>query len=727
MNVLNFYKRYSKYIELFVISFLSLFIELYVIRFLGCNFRIFIIFKALPLIACFLGLGVGFNYQKSYAFKLAPLALFLFILSAVLLDYKGIGLCGFPSMANFQWQNNLFENLSFSKYLVIIPVLCFGPFFLCYTIGSQLGILFTELPALPAYSIDLLGAICGSIIFSVLSYAQCTLTQLLIIPIFILITYSTGFQFKSVKWYFKIIILVLTPLLLLIPIEPKFISVFAPPSRQDVQLTYWSPLQRIDSTLFRTIEPNPKIFGLEIGVNRSHYQFLFTNNNLDFINKLASKRLKGIITDRISQYEIPFTFSPQQKLDNVLIIGAGTGQNVIAAVQNKAKHIDAVEIDPVIIKLGKLYNPSFHNDNVRIINDDARHFLNTTKQKYDLIIFATLDSHSVSGQGSSVRLDCYVYTKESLESAKRLLNPDGYIFLNFASNTKWIRERLINTARSVFEDNLIILVNKFKYYGSYDLSFIYNPTLKQKNIYISPDFIKINPKPVNFSHKVLTDDYPFLYVQPDVIDWYYLMILGEILILSLIPSYKVFAQKANALYWQLFFLGSGFLLLELTNIARLTLIYGTAWYTSALVINGILIMTWIANLIVMKFKPLIERLQIKIYCWLFFLLLISKFIMVNNFLLWINNYYLGSFILMLILILPVFFAGLIFPIAFAKADSQSKAFTYNLLGAILGGILEYCSFYIGNSWLIIISAALYLISFIFYLKFTKNNDLTINS
>ena len=182
------------------------------------------------------------------------------------------------------------------------------------------------------------------------------------------------------------------------------------------------------------------------------------------------------------------------------------------------------------------------------------------------------------------------------------------------------------------------------------------------------------------------------------------------------------------MYWQLFFLGAGFLLLELTNIARLTLIYGTTWFTSALVINGILIMTWIANLVVIKFKPLIEKFQIQIYCWLFFLLLISKFIMVNNFLLWINNYYLGSFILMIILILPVFFAGLIFPIAFAKADSQAKAFTYNLLGAILGGILEYCSFYIGNSWLIIISTSLYLISFIFYLKFTKkNNYLTIDS
>ena len=258
MNVLNFYNKYSKYIELFVISFLSLFIELYVIRFLGCNFRIFTVFKTLPLIACFLGLGIGFNYQNPQAFKLAPIALFLFILSAIVLDYQNVSFCGFPSVANFQWQIHL--NISFSMYLLIIPVLCFGPFFLCYTIGSQLGKLFTELPALPAYSVDLLGAICGSIIFSVLAYAQFSLTQLLIIPILILIIYSTDFQFKSIKWYLNILVLGLTPLLFLIPIETKF-AAYAPVQSQDKQCTYWSPLQRIDITLFRTPDSNHKIFG----------------------------------------------------------------------------------------------------------------------------------------------------------------------------------------------------------------------------------------------------------------------------------------------------------------------------------------------------------------------------------------------------------------------------------------------------------------------------------
>ena len=39
--------------------------------------------------------------------------------------------------------------------------------------------------------------------------------------------------------------------------------------------------------------------------------------------------------------------------ENVLILGAGSGTDVAAALKHGAKHVDAVEIDPVILRLGK--------------------------------------------------------------------------------------------------------------------------------------------------------------------------------------------------------------------------------------------------------------------------------------------------------------------------------------------------------------------------------------
>lgn len=48
------------------------------------------------------------------------------------------------------------------------------------------------------------------------------------------------------------------------------------------------------------------------------------------------------------------------------------------------------------------------------------------------------------------------------------------------------------------------------------------------------------------------------------------------------------------------FLGAAFLLLELQSIARLSLLYGSTWYTSAIVINSVLLMILGANFLVIK-------------------------------------------------------------------------------------------------------------------------------
>ena len=165
----------------------------------------------------------------------------------------------------------------------------------------------------------------------------------------------------------------------------------------------------------------------------------------------------------------------------------------------------------------------------------------------------------------------------------------------------------------------------------------------------------------------------------------------------------------------MFFLGAGFLLLELTTIARLALVYGTTWFTSSMVINGILIMVFLSNLIVIKQRKLIENNQILIYAILLITLFWTKFINIDEFLRNCPNYYLGSVFLLFLFVLPVLFAGLIFPIALYRSKEPNIAFTYNLLGAMLGGVLEYLSFYYGNSGLVIISTILYLISLGFYL------------
>ena len=69
--------------------------------------------------------------------------------------------------------------------------------------------------------------------------------------------------------------------------------------------------------------------------------------------------------------------------ENVLVLGAGSGTDVAAALRHGAKHVDAVEIDPVIIRLGREHHPDqpYSDPRVTVVNDDARHFLRTTHEE----------------------------------------------------------------------------------------------------------------------------------------------------------------------------------------------------------------------------------------------------------------------------------------------------------------------------------------------------------
>ena len=99
-----------------------------------------------------------------------------------------------------------------------------------------------------------------------------------------------------------------------------------------------------------------------------------------------------------------------------------------------ASHVDAIEIDPAIAYLGKQNHPEHPYDDPRVtlrIND-ARNFFRTADQQYDLIIYGVLDSHTALSHASNLRVDSYVYTREGIAEAFKLLKPDGVMSIAFA-------------------------------------------------------------------------------------------------------------------------------------------------------------------------------------------------------------------------------------------------------------------------------------------------------
>src|SRR5207248_3774945 len=121
-------------------------------------------------------------------------------------------------------------------------------------------------------------------------------------------------------------------------------------------------------------------------------------------------------------------------------------------LQNGAKYIDAVEIDPVIQEIGKDVHPNqpYSDPRVHVHINDARAFLRTTRQKYDVIVFGTLDSQTLLSGMSSVRLDNYVYTVESFASARARLKPDGTLLAYHMSAKSYIAANIYQILGEAF-------------------------------------------------------------------------------------------------------------------------------------------------------------------------------------------------------------------------------------------------------------------------------------
>ncbi len=716
------------YFELFYLSVLSLYLELFAIRWLSVDVRAFTIFRTFPLVACFVGLGLGYARGNAKSVRLAAPALFLFAMVITITDKLQMTSLPFLSDSVFQWTNimvnrpgGLLAHLAYlASFTAILLILLAGPFFYSMFIGSRLGALFNQLSPLPAYALNLLGASIGSIVFTIICfYLGASPLALICFPIAILLCCMI-----SEKRYSEVVILLAIPIVISlcgtsgdIESDQKLEANFKVTGK-----TFWSPYQRLQLNTFQLKNASAadnSIVGLNLVSNRLFYQAFFDE---DLDRSKLPPAVTNILDQRHRHYNMPYKI--KQNAKDILIVGAGIGQNVQAAVKNQATDIDAVEIDPLILRLGAKFNPYYARHEVHPICDDARHFFNTCKKKYDLIIFALIDSHTVTGMGSSVRLDAYVFTKESFCRALSLLKPNGVLFLSFAGSQPWIATRLYQTLQSAYQGNILALSYDSPYFlgGHCFICGVPQDLIQHLGNMLPGEWKILSSLQDNtLARPVLTDDWPYLYVKPDVIDYPYLIVVASILLLSVFLSRKtIFDRSVSSIYWQSFFLGAGFLLLELQAIARLSLVFGSTWLTSAIVINAVLLLILAANMLVIKIQKMIAKLLVAIYFLLFLALCLSFCLPMNE--LFPITSRLGIYGYLLIItatILPVFFAGLIFPSIFAKVNSPSRALTFNVLGAVAGGLLEYASYYIGNNGLIMISAFLYLCSFICYLRYTK--------
>ena len=134
------------------------------------------------------------------------------------------------------------------------------------------------------------------------------------------------------------------------------------------------------------------------------------------------------------------------------MVGAGSGSDVAIALSKGAERVDAVDIDPRIVEIGVERNPDQAYQDPRVTRhiNDGRAFLEGTDEKYDLILFALPDSLSLVSGASQIRLESFLFTEEALRSAHEHLTDDGVFAMYNYYREDWLIDRLGGTVAAAF-------------------------------------------------------------------------------------------------------------------------------------------------------------------------------------------------------------------------------------------------------------------------------------
>lgn len=684
--------------QLALASFLSLFLEMLMIRWISAEITVFAYFKNFILIACFLGFGVGCYFSRrriNLVAFLAPLLLIMLLLKLPWLPLR-TAIQHLPSYIGatsetFVW--DLFTvPLQGYKALVagITLILCVDVLvtLLFIPIGQMVAWYLEEKSAgIKGYTVNVLAGLAGLAIYTLLCfwYQPPVIWFAVAGVMFVLLLW----KFKRGRWGGMAGFGICLALVALTPPKPA------------VEL--WSPYQKI------TVIPHPGSeapISWELRTNESWHQEII-NLSPEFVAG-HTELFKSVPID-FNAYNIPYHFYP--KPASVLVLGAGSGNDVAAAVRNGAGQVVAVEIDPLILELGRRlhFEKPYDSPRVLAVVEDARSYIQNSHDKFDVIVFSLLDSHTLASHFSNIRLDNYVYTLEGLRAARRLLNPNGVFILKFWVDKPWIAGRLYGLVSEVFgEAPLDLKAVQFNYTtpgrffiaGSRERiqAALGDPELRK---YLRDDTL-VKEERVTLT----TDDWPNFYQREPGIPLN-IMIAASFLLLLWLVLLPGTGTHFRSLRWHFFFLGAGFMLLEAQIVSRMALLFGTTWLVNAVVVGGILLLIVTANLLIERVPKLPYPVA---YAGIFLSLAAGYLVPTES--LFLPSIWQRAMLAVLVLCLPVFFAGLVFIRSFAAAEFDGQALGSNLFGALVGGLLELLSSWIGIRSLLLIGALLYLASYL---------------
>ncbi len=711
--------------DLFWISFAVLFLELASIRWFGSAVLFLTFFTNLVLMACFLGLSVGLLASRrrhdftTWVIPLMVLGVGLGELSSWAMDRFGgvaidVGGQRAPQQVFFGTEipaGNL------SRFVVPVDWIA-AAFFAVIALqfvglGQALGRALAAAPdRVAAYSVNLLGSLVGILAFGLAAHSQTPPVVWFAVGLAAVVGTQPQTSRRQLGATLALMLL---------------LAVVA--ARDGARhLTYWSPYYKV------AYHPRTR----RIETNRIGHQVL------------VDVRRDG------PAYSLPYLLNRDAggpPLADVLVVGAGSGNDVAAALWHGARAVDAVEIDPCLYRIGRIDHPNrpYADPRVAVHLDDGRRFLKTTDRHYDLIAYALVDSLLLHSGYSSLRLESFLFTEQAFQDIKARLKPGGAFVMYNAFRQGWVVGRLALLAEQVFGTRPIVLSmphvdqigpddnqegritclmvglpgspvvervrRAFAERGAFRLTAVPEMGLATNGFAAGESgtgaevaAARIHPVTVvtDGVGKLPSDDWPFLYLRAPVIPalnargmaW-----VGGISLAILLAFAPPRSVRPNG---RMFFLGAGFMLLETKGVVHMALVFGSTWMVNSLVFAAILVMILLANLFVLATRP---RTLWPHYACLAGSLGLNGVVPMSSFLHLPGP--LPALAACGVVFVPVFFAGVIFAGTLRDSPRPDAALGSNVAGVILGGLAENLSLMIGFNHLLLVALAFYALSSVF--------------
>ncbi|MBE9536509.1 MAG: SAM-dependent methyltransferase [Proteobacteria bacterium] len=391
-----------------------------------------------------LGYGASGTFLTLSFRRLSSRFATVYIINAALFGLSTLGCYLIAQQLTFNPEELLWDRWQFIRLLGIYLLLTLPFFFVANCIGLALAHHSRETGRI--YASDLLGAGIGSIGIILLLFLVFPMKALQVLS-------ALGISAAAIAWLelklqarrkaFAFLLISFIPLILPSGWTVASISVYKG-LKQSLQISgtkiiaeHSSPLGLI-SIMESTEVPLRHAPGLSLNATSEPppQLALFTDADAMTVITARSDNLEGLgYLDQTSS-ALPYHLMKPQK---VLILGAGGGSEVLQANYHGVEHIDAVELNPQIVGLvSNEYNDFsgnlYRSKNVDVHVAEARGFVSASKESYDLIQLAMLDSFGASAAGLYSLSENYLYTVQAMQEYLDHLSPGGLLAIS-----RWIK------------------------------------------------------------------------------------------------------------------------------------------------------------------------------------------------------------------------------------------------------------------------------------------------